>query len=226
MAGDRLRELVEEFRTVVVGRANLIDAIVPPLLFVVLNALFGFQSALWGALVVAALLALLRLIRRQPLRYALGGLGGVVLAVAIALLLDQAAGYFLPNIITGMATAILAAVSVMAGRPLVAWTSYLARRWPVKWYWHPRVRPAYSEVTLVWAVFIALRASFQLFLFQREATGLLGVLNVMMGWPATVLLLAASYLYGTWRLRKLGGPSVEEFKAEAPPPWDGQRRGF
>jgi len=39
-------------------------------------------------------------------------------------------------------------------------------------------------------------------------------------------LLVISYLYGTWRLRHLKGPSVEEFKAGAEPPWTGQRRGF
>jgi hypothetical protein len=47
-----------------------------------------------------------------------------------------------------------------------------------------------------------------------------------MGWPATILLLAVSYLYGTWRLRNLEGPSVEEFREETEPPWEGQQRGF
>ncbi|MBN1859682.1 hypothetical protein JW848_10850 [Candidatus Bipolaricaulota bacterium] len=48
----------------------------------------------------------------------------------------------------------------------------------------------------------------------------------MLGWPAIILLLAATYLYGLWRLRTLGGPSVEEFKAGAPEPWSGQQKGF
>ena len=53
-----------------------------------------------------------------------------------------------------------------------------------------------------------------------------GYVQLLTGWPATILLLIASYLYGTWRLRKLGGPSVEEFKAGTEPPWEGQQRGF
>jgi hypothetical protein len=52
------------------------------------------------------------------------------------------------------------------------------------------------------------------------------VLNILLGWPATILLLVVSYLYGTWRLQNLSGPSVEEFEQGAKPPWDGQRRGF
>jgi hypothetical protein len=38
--------------------------------------------------------------------------------------------------------------------------------------------------------------------------------------------LVISYIYGTWRLKYLRGPSVEEFRAGAEPPWTGQRRGF
>jgi hypothetical protein len=108
----------------------------------------------------------------------------------------------------------------------VAWTSYIARRWPLDWYWHPQVRPAYSEVTWLWVAFFGLRLLLAFSLFQREATGALAVVQLVTGWPATIILLIISYLYGTWRLRNLGGPSVEEFKASAEPPWEGQRRGF
>ena len=31
---------------------------------------------------------------------------------------------------------------------------------------------------------------------------------------------------GIWRLRKLGGPSVEEFLSHQPAPWKGQKKGF
>ncbi len=100
------------------------------------------------------------------------------------------------------------------------------RRWPLAWYWHPQVRPAYSEVTWLWAVFFALRLLLQLSFFQGTGAGLLAALQIATGWPATILLLVISYLYGTWRLRQLSGPSVEEFKTGAEPPWTGQRRGF
>jgi hypothetical protein len=108
----------------------------------------------------------------------------------------------------------------------VALTSFVARRWPLAWYWHPRVRPAYNEVTLAWALFFALRLALQYAALRRQDATLTAFLHIVGGWPATVALLALSYLYGTWRLSRLGGPSVEEFRAGAPPPWDGQRRGF
>jgi hypothetical protein len=222
----KFRELLEEFRAVFSGRGNLADSIVPPVLFVLLNAFLSFEVAMWGSLVVALGITVYRLLRRQALRYAIGGLGAVLLAILVARLLGRAEGYFLPNIITGAGTVVLCLASVILRRPLVAWTSHLTRRWPLAWYWHPRVRPAYSEVTLAWAVFFALRLALQLSLFREQAAGLLAVVNVLTGWPATIFLLVVSYLYGTWRLRNLRGPGVEEFKAGAEPPWTGQQRGF
>lgn len=226
MSSGKVRELLQEFRTVFSGRGNLVDSIVPPVLFVLLNAFLSFEVAMWGSLVVVLGITVYRLLRHQDLRYAIGGLGAVLLAVLVARLLGRAEGYFLPNIIMGAVTVVLCLVSVILRRPLVAWTSHLTRRWPLAWYWHPRVRPAYSEVTLAWAVFFALRLALQLSLFQEQAAGLLAVFNVLTGWPATIVLLVVSYLYGTWRLRNLEGPSVEEFEAGDEPPWTGQRRGF
>lgn len=109
---------------------------------------------------------------------------------------------------------------------MVAWTSYLARRWPWGWYWHPQVRPAYTEVTGFWALFILLRVILQLNLFQAAQAEQLASLNLLLGWPATLLLLIFSYLYGTWRLQRLDGPSVDEFLQDTEPPWKGQQSGF
>jgi len=223
---DKLRELGEELGTVLAGRSNLADSILPPVIFVVLNALLSFEYALWGSLAIAALLTAIRLARRQPWQYALGGLGGIALAVLIARSLGRVEGYFLPGLVTGAGTVVLCVVSAIAGRPVVAWTSHLARGWPLDWYWHPSVRPAYSEVTWLWALFFALRLLLQVALFQREAAGLFAALNVLTGWPATIVLLVISYLYGLWRLEHLRGPSVEEFRQGVEPPWMGQRRGF
>ena len=222
----KLREIGEELRTVLAGRSNLLDSIVPPLAFVVANNLSGFTVAAWSAVGVALAFLAYRLLRRQRLAYAAGGIGGVLLAIVLARLLGRAEGYFLPGILSGGLTVLACLVSVVARRPLVAWTSFVTRRWPLPWYWHPSVRPAYSEVTLIWAVFFALRLGVQWALFRGAAAGLLGIVQLLTGWPATIVLLVLSYLYGTWRLRRLRGPSVEEFNVGAEPPWTGQQRGF
>ena len=226
MIADKSREVIEEFRTVVIGRSSFSDSILPPILFVVLNALLGLRVATWGSFITVVLIAGARLARGQSPKYALGGLGGMVMAVVVARLLGRAEGYFLPGIVSGFGTVLVALVSLVLRRPMVAWTSYIARRWPWDWYWHPRVRPAYSEVTWIWAAFFAARSLLQFAVFQSETVELLAPTKFLTGWPATFTLLVISYLYGTWRLQNLKGPSVKEFKEDAQPPWTGQRRGF
>lgn len=222
---DKVRELLEEFRSVT-GKVGLLDTILPPVLFLLLNGFAGFTAAMIGAMGLSVLIAVLRLRRGQSLVYALGGMGSVGLAIALALLLGRSEGFFLPGIVNGGLTVALALVSLLIHKPIVAWTSYLARRWPLEWYWHDRVRPAYTEVTVAWLIFFAAKLFWQVTLFQNKNVGELAFVNALTGWPATIALLIVSYLYGTWRLARLGGPSVEEFRNHTPPPWQGQRRGF
>lgn len=223
----RLTEVWEELRLVFFDRgAMLLDSILPPLVFLVANPLIGLNAALVGALAVAGGFALYRIANRENRVYALGGLSGVLLAAAIAKLSGSDTGFYVPGLITSALTILLCIVSAAINRPLVAWSSLLVRRWPRDWYWHPRVLPAYNEVTVMWAVAFSVRLALEIWLVQQEATEVLGAVRVFLGWPFTILLLVVSYLYGLWRLRHLQGPSVEEFKANAPPPWEGQKRGF
>ena len=221
----KARELLDEFRTVA-GNVGLLDTIIPPVLFLALNGWMSFQAAMVGSLGLAVLIAVLRLSRKQSLFYALAGMASVGLAIALAYLLGRSEGYFLPDIVNSGLVIGLSVVSLTIHKPMVAWTSFLARRWPLDWYWHELVRPAYTEVTLAWIIFFALRLFWQVTLFRGNNIGQLALVNTLSGWPATIILLVASYLYGTWRLANLGGPSVEEFRNHVPPPWQSQRRGF
>lgn len=223
----KLEELLAEFKTVFSGRASrLLDSFLPLLLFLIANPLFGLDPALLGALGVAGVLALYRITQRQNLVYAFGGFGGVLLAAVFVWLSGSDTGFFLPGLISGAVTVVLCVVSVVLNRPLVAWTSFITRRWPLAWYWHPKVLPAYNEVTIMWGVAFAARLALEYWLFRQEAFQVLGAVRVALGWPYTVALLVISYLYGLWRLGKLKGPSIQEFKAGQEPPWEGQKRGF
>lgn len=223
----RIKELQEEFKSVFSGRGlKLIDSILPPLVFLVINQLFGLSYALGASLILAGLMAIYRLLRGETLVYSLGGLAGVLLAALFVRISGTEAGFFLPGLITGAITIVICAVSVGLNRPIVAWTSYIARRWPLDWYWHPKVLPAYNEVTIIWAVAFSARLALEYWFFQQEAVNALGISRVVLGWPYTVVLLIVSYLYGLWRLDHLMGPSIEEFKTGQEPPWEGQKRGF
>ena len=109
------------------GRQNALDSLLPPLLFVIVNLVWGLDAAAVTALAAGGLIALLRLIKRQSLLYALGGIGGVIIAVIIAKSLGRAEGYFVPGLVTGGLTVATCVISVLIGRPMVALTSRVAR---------------------------------------------------------------------------------------------------
>jgi hypothetical protein len=143
------------------------------------------------------LIAVLRLWNKKSLFYTLAGVVSVGLAVVIALLLGRSEGFFAADLISRSMTLLLAVLSLVIRHPMVAWTSFIARRWPINWYWHPQVRPAYSEVTFAWAIFFGARLFLQYSLFQQANALMLAVANLITSWPAIILLLILSYLYGT-----------------------------
>ena len=222
----KLYELSQEFRAVFSGQTNTLDTIIPPLLYTLVNMLAGLLPATLSALVLAAILTVVRLVRKQSWLYALIGLLLTLFAAGLAWYTQNAASFFLPDLLTSSTLLAIALLSIWAGKPLAAWSSHLTRAWPKDWYWLPNICPAYNEVTWIWTAFIAARLVVQYYLYQMGNVSLLGWANVLLGWPVTIVVLVISYLYGIWRLAKLGGPSVEEFLSHQPAPWKGQKRGF
>lgn len=222
----KAREVAEEFRSVVLGQGRILDAVLPSLVFLAVRALAEDRTAMLAALLAGASILLYRILRRQPSLTAVVGLLGSVAAFLVARSYQRAELFFLPDAITNLGLGAACLVSAAIGRPLVAWTSHLVRRWPRGWYWHPQVLPAYRETTLAWAVFFLLQAAVQWSLVIRQDVALTAASSLLNGWPATAVLLVLTYLYGTWRLSRLAGPSVAEYQGGSPPPWSSQRRGF
>jgi hypothetical protein len=191
---------------------KIVDVTVPPIAFVGLSGWLGLRAAAAGSLGLAMLLIMVRLWRGQRLLYALGGLTGVMLGVGAALWSGTAAGFFLPGVIVNVVMGIVCIVTILARRPLIALTSAAIYRWPLGWYWQTSTRPAYSEITWVWAAFYLARAALQGALVAQGAVGWLVVARVLFGWPAFAGLLVGTYAYINWRLPRLGAPTVEEWQ--------------
>ncbi|MFO7945134.1 MAG: DUF3159 domain-containing protein [Anaerolineales bacterium] len=222
----KLNELKDEFQSVLSGRVPLLDVVLPPLLFTLLNGLLSFTAALFVALAAAGILLGARLWRKQSFSYTLGGVAITVIAGVLAWISQSAKSFFLPGVISSGITFLASLASLIARRPLAAWSSHLTRGWPLKWYWHPQVRPAYSEVTMGWSAFFGMQFLIQAWFYWQRSAQSLGIIQLLIGWPVLILVLALSYLYGLQRLKTLQGPSVEEFQEGKDPPWEGQQRGF
>lgn len=219
-------EIRRELAGVFAGRVAIADGIVPPLAFVVLQGVWGLTAGAVAGIGSALAIIAWRLSRGRRLRFAVAGLAGTVVAVAFALRSGSPEDYFVPGLVSGALTSVVALSSIVVRRPFVAWVSWLTRGWPLAWYWHPRVRPAYTRATWMWLVFFTARTAVQWRIYSGGDTELLAIVRVVMGWPALLILLIATYVLGRRWLAALGGPSVAEWEADAPPPWEVQPVGF
>jgi hypothetical protein len=210
----------------VLNRASLVDAAVGPLAFAAANAVAGVGAAVATGLGLASTVVGWRLFRGGSPAYALGGVGGTALASTVVLVTGRAEDYFLPGMVSGAAISVALLTSLAVGRPLVAVVSSVTRRWPLGWYGHPRVRPAYVTATWIWAGFFGLRSLGQYLLYRQGSVELLATVRVVTGWPALMGLLVVTFLVGRRRLEALSGPSVAEWEEGAAPPWRGQEHGF
>ena len=122
--------------------------------------------------------------------------------MVVALASGEAEGFFLPGIIGNLGFGLLC----VHQRPGPS-----TRRWPTPaprctggrsaWYLHPQVRPAYSEITWVWAVYYLAKGSVQLLLVQQGELAALTTARLALGWPGLAALLALTYAYvrGDWQ---------------------------
>lgn len=191
----------------------VVDTVAPTLLFAVLAVLAPLPVAAGAALAWCGVVVAVRRRRDQSLVHAVSGLGGVVVGVAVALFSGEAVGFFVPGIVGNLVFGVLCLLSIPFGRPAVAYTSAALVRWPLEWYWHPRVRPAYSEVTVVWALYYLGKGGWQAMLLRGGDLAGLTTVRLLTGWPGLAALIAATWAYVTWRLRTLDAPDVEAFRS-------------
>jgi hypothetical protein len=192
------------------GWTGMAIAAIPPVVFVVVNAIAGLRPAIFAAIGSGVVLAAYRVIRRQSVQQAVSGLVAVVVAALIAARTGEARGYFLLGIWASFAYAVPLAISIVVRRPLVGVLWEFLDPADIDGPWH-RCRPlrrAYSLITLVaTAVFVA-RGTVQWALYGEDATGWLAFAKVAMGYP----LYLAAVVFGLWygsrvRRRSVAGGS-------------------
>ncbi|MEO7804405.1 MAG: DUF3159 domain-containing protein [Actinomycetota bacterium] len=178
----------------------IMDGVVPPVLFVGVNALTkDIQTAAVIAGGFGLVVAAYRLIKHQKINYVLGGLLGLGLSIFLALRSGNASDYFLPNTYIGFAYGGAALVSVIVARPLSAFLARTLEEKPKQWYSLPRVRMSHQIVTGTWAVVFLARSGFRYMLIQQGREGELAATAVLLGFPVVAALTAGSWAFLKWR---------------------------
>lgn len=218
------KEILQELVMVFTGKS--LDILLPPFVFLILNNIFSLSLALIGSLLLSLFFFLKSILEKSNILYAVSGLLGVILAIALVYINNNAANFFLPDIIATSILVFVTLLSIIIRKPLAIWVSHITRGWDLSWFNRKDVKPAYTEVTYFWLLFFILRLSFEIHLYSNNSVDEIALANIFLGYPLLILILTISYIYGISRLKRLKGPGVDEFKDNILPPWRGQRKGF
>jgi hypothetical protein len=174
------------------GRRGVIDASVPGITLVIVDTFAPLTWAIVVSFVAAVILAVIRAIRREPLRQAAMGLLGLAGAAALAAFTGQAKRYFLPGILINAVYAVLAIASIAVKRPALGYVAAMLDRGYGHWQNHPPLRRAATIATAMWAAVFALRAIVQGYLYVHGHVHWLAPVRLGMGLPLWGLAVAGT----------------------------------
>ena len=180
------------------GISGLVYSSVPIVVFVLVNYIFDWQPALWAAVGVAVAIAVLRLVRREPLQPAISGLFGIAVAAFITIRTGSAKGFFAFGIWSSLVYCGAFLISALVRWPLagVIWSTL--NNTGFKWRSDRTARLYYDIATLVWILVFGSKFVVQQWLYDQNNVGLLGLARIAMGYPLTAIAIAVT----VWAVRK------------------------
>jgi intracellular septation protein A len=171
------------------GWSGVIDAGLP---FVVFTTAYlvtdrNLETTLYAAVGTAAVLALLRLVRRQSLQQVFSGSIGIGIAAFLAQRTGNADNFFLPGIITNAVYASVCLVSIAIHKPLLGYVIEAMRGRDMSWVKDPAAHRLFSTITWLWALIFGVRVAIMFPLYLLGQTAALGTLKVLLGYPLFAL---------------------------------------
>jgi hypothetical protein len=194
------------------GRRGLVDSGLPSLVFVGVYTLGGqdLQPAVVAALVVAGLLTVWRLVRRQPLTQAFAGFAGVAIASFIASRTGEARNYFVTGLLTNGAYLMACLVSIAVRWPLVGVVLGPLLGEGMTWRRHRERYVVYQRMTWVFVGLFTIRLAVQGYLFWQDDVLWLGIARFAMGLPLYLGAVGLAY----WMIRRAPPPRADRGTVE------------
>lgn len=177
------------------GWRGVLESVLPGLAFVVAYTITRqLVLPLVISLGIAVAFTLVRLLSRQPLASALGGLVATAIAAGIALWTGRAQDNFLYGFVIDAVFGAVLLISVLVRWPLIG----LAVGWMMDdataWRADLRKRRAYLWLTLLWTGLFAARLIVEVPLYLADAVTALGTVKLLMGLPLFAPLVAVTWL--------------------------------
>jgi intracellular septation protein A len=179
------------------GWKGVVDSGLPFVVFTVVYLVTDrdLETTLYASVGTAAVLALLRLVRRQSLQQVFSGLIGIGIAAFLAQRTGNADNFFLPGIITNAVYASVCLISIAVHKPLLGYVIEAMRGRDMSWVKDPDAHRLFSTITWLWALIFGVRVAIMFPLYLLGQTAALGTLKILLGYP-----LFALGIFVTFRL--------------------------
>ncbi len=182
------------------GRGGAIDATVPVVAFVVAftvaDASAWVSPVAWAggaAVLVGAVIAAVRLGRGGRPRAVLLGLLGVAVAALVALYTGRAVDFFLVQIASNAASALVWAVSIVVRWPLLGLVVGTVLGQRTRWRHDPDLLRGYQRASWVWVAQYLVRLAVFLPLYAADAVVALGIARTVLTWPLVAVCVGLSW---------------------------------
>ncbi len=193
-----LREAIaEEFsvEAVIGGPRGVVESLLPGAVFTLVWAFTrDLRLSVVAALVPAVLMAGWRILRREQLTQALGGVLGIGLGAAVALVTGRAQDFFVPGLVKNAGFTAVYAFSALVRWPLIGVLLGILLGEGTHWRRVPRRMRAYLLATWLWAGMFAVRTVVQAWLYSRGDAVSLGFVNILLGLPLFGLTIGGTWL--------------------------------
>ncbi len=189
--------VAEQFslQAVIGGPRGIAESVLPMTVFTVVWAFtHDVQRSVVAAVVPAAVFLVWRLVAREPVTQAVGGLLGIALGAGIAMVTGRAQDFFVPGIVKNLGFAALYAVSSLVRYPLIGLLLGFTLGEDLRWRQVPRRMRVYQQATWVWVGMFGLRALVQGWLYREGDATALGFVNLVLGLPLFGLAVALTWL--------------------------------
>jgi hypothetical protein len=178
------------------GPQGIADSSLPALAFVITYTVGGndLSLAAWVAVGVGAVMAAVRIVRRETLQFALAGFAGVALSAFIADRTGRAEDFFLPGLLLNAAYASAYLISILVRWPLLGIILAPILGEGKTWRKDPERVRLYTRASWIWVGVFSLRLAVQLPLYFADALLALGIAKTIMGLPIFLIAGWLTYL--------------------------------
>ncbi|MFE5741199.1 DUF3159 domain-containing protein [Streptomyces celluloflavus] len=188
------------------GVRGMVETVLPGLLFVTIFTVNkDLHVSAIAALAVSLVLAAVRLVRKDTVKHAFGGVFGVAFGVVFAMMTGNAKDFYLPGMIYTLGLSVAYIVTSLAGVPLIGLILGPVFKENLSWRTrNPGRKKAYTKASWAWGLILFAKCAILFPLYWWAETAQLGWVLIVLKIPPFLLAV-----YLTW-----------VFLAKAPPPID------